>query len=274
MTIPKRKANLLIIYLVVLFLSGANAALAQSDAQLIVNNLESGNREMAQFYMDRITGLEAGRLQCRLLTNFNYVFDYDSSLFNMDNMQWLLDGFKNKAYAWPSTCNFNRQEQDAQCLIFGDDLNTTQAGLLYQVFEQLSICPVNDLQCTNAHNMYENAEHMDVYLYVVERFFSEANQADISRSSCTNSQTWEEAVVRLHRGYFNLGWAVYSSFQLESGAVSLQKSLAGMQRLASIESDLLVLEYESLRKDLADSDSAGANGKYRMLMNTLLPYIE
>jgi len=167
-----------------MLITGANSAFSQSDVQLIVNNLESGNQEGAQVYMDRITRFDANKLQCRLLINFNYIFDYDSSLFNIENMEWLLDSFRDKGYAWPSSCDFLNQEAESRCLIYGNDLSPNQADLLKQVFEGLLNCTPNNLNCTNANNHYLNAAYTDTYLYVVERYFSEANLSGTTRSRC------------------------------------------------------------------------------------------
>ncbi|MBN4075829.1 MAG: hypothetical protein COA71_12770 [SAR86 cluster bacterium] len=263
-----------IVYVLVLLVPGVNTAFAQSDAQIIVNNLESGNQDSAQIYMDRLTRLDANKLQCNLLSNFNYIFDYDSSLFNKENMEWLLDSFRDKGYAWPSTCDYRGQVYDAHCLIYGDALSPNQANLLKEVFEQLSICPVDNLICTEVHNMYENAEYTDIYLYVAERYFSEANLTDKTRNRCGNYQSWAEAIVHTHTEYFNLGWAIYDDFQLESGSTSLQKSLDGMQRFVSLNANELRQEYESLLQNLSNTDSSGARGKYRMFVRTLTPYVE
>lgn len=273
MTYFRCKHYLSVVYVFVLLLT-ANTAFSQSDAQRIVDALRSGNQELAQTYMERITRTDASRLQCNLLINFNYVFDYDTDLFNRENMEWALDGFKDKAYSWPSSCFFREQETESKCLIYGNDLSPNQANLLKEVFEGLSNCPANNLNCVNAHNHYLDAVYTDTYLYVVERYFSETNLSDITRSSCGGFNSWAEAIVRTHMGYFNLGWGVFSDFQLASGSTSLTKSLDGMQSIVSIDESSLRDEFDFQLENLSDTDSAGAREKYRMIINTLMPFTD
>ena len=259
---------------VFILLITANNAFSQSDAQRLVDTLRADNLELAQTYMDRITRVDASRLQCNLLINFNYIFDYDSDLFNKGNMEWLLDGFDNKGYSWPSSCLSREQETESHCLIYGNDLSPNQANLLKEVFEGLLNCPSNNLNCVNANNHYFNAGYTDIYLYVVERYFSEAEPFDITRSSCWNFTSWAEAIVRTHTGYFNLGWDIFSDFQLQSGSESLQKSLDGMQKIVDINETALREEYEFQLQNLLNTDSAGARAKYRMFIEVLEPFTE
>ena len=176
---------------------------------------------------------------------------------------------QDKGYSWPSTCFFLEQETEAHCLIYGNELSRNQADLLKEVFEGLLNCSSNNLNCININNHYFNAGYADIYLYVVERYFSEANLFDLARSSCQNFSSWPEAIVRTHTGYFNLGWDVFTDFQLASGSTSLQKSLDGMQRIVGINEIALKEEYEFQLQNLSNTDSAGARGKYRMLIRTL-----
>lgn len=257
-----------------LFLMGSSVAFSQSEAQAIVDNLRTGNLSVAQRYMDSLSSVDAGRIQCRLLSNFNYIFDYESKFFNQENMTWLLDNFVANDLSWPTSCNFGRQSVPSHCLIYGSDLSPNQASLLIEVFEGLGNCSTNNVNCVNARNNYENAGYTDLYLYVVERYFSETSLADISRNSCGEFDNWAEAVVKTHAGYFNLGWDVFSDFQLQSGAESLRKSLDGMQNIVDINAEELLLEYQALLEEFINSDSSGARGKYRMLIDTLEPYIE
>jgi hypothetical protein len=274
MTHLKSRPFLFIITFLVIFTSGIGSVSAQSDAQSIVDNLRRGNLSNAQFYMDRLSQVDAARIQCRILTNFNYIFDYESKFFNAENMEWLLENFDNKAYVWPSSCELARETVSSHCLIFGSDLSPNQASLLTDVFDGISSCPTDNINCINAHNKYENAGYTEVYLYVVERYFSEAALTDISRNSCGEFTSWAEAVVKTHRGYFNLGWDVFSDFQLQSGSVSLQKTLDAMKDIVGLDQNELLAEYEALQQELVDTDSSGARGKYRMLIDTLRPYVQ
>lgn len=269
----RSKHYLSAVYVFILLLT-VNTAFSQSDAQRIIDSLRSDNQELAQTYMERITRTDASRLQCNLLVNFNYIFDYNTDLFNRENMQWVLDGFKDKGYSWPSSCDFRRQETESKCLIYGNDLSPNQANLLKEVFEGLINCPIDNLNCVNAHNHYLDAVYTDTYLYVVERFFSEANLADITRSSCEGFNSWAQAIARTHTGYFNLGWGVFSDFQLASGSRSLQKSLDSMQSIVSIDESSLRDEYNFQLENLADTDSAGARAKYRMIVSTLRSFTD
>lgn len=274
MTHFKSRHFLITVSLYVLFTAGIGSVFAQSDAQSIVDNLRAGNQSTAQRYMDRLSRVDAGRIQCRLLTNFNYIFDFESKFFNTENMQWLLDNFEEKGYSWPASCDFGRQTVESHCLIYGSDLSVNQASLLMEVFEGLSKCSSENINCVNANNNYENAAYTELYLYVVGRYFSETDSINISRNNCGEFTSWAEAVVKTHAGYFNLGWDVFSDFQLQSGSVSLQKSLDGMQGIVEIDASELRAEYELLLEELINTDSSGARGKYRMLIDTLRPYIE
>ncbi len=258
----------------VLFAIGPNTAFSQGDAQRVVNNLSSGGLDNAQLYMDRLSMVEANKIQCRLLINFGFVFDYENKLFNRANMEWLLDSFEEKGYSWPSSCEYLGRMYEPHCLIYGGDLSSNQANLLKEIFEGLGKCSTINLNCTDANNDYKNAEYTDIYLYVVERYFSEADLIDDSRINCGEINSWAKAVVQTHTDYFKLGWAVYSDLQLESGSRSLQKSLEGMQSFVSINNDDLRQEYENLLQSMSDTDSAGAREKYRMLIDTLMPYVE
>ncbi len=262
-----------IVCVLVLLAVGSNTAFSQGDAQRIVNNLSSGNQDNAQLYMDRLSMLDANKIQCRLLINFGYVFDYDNKLFTRANMEWLLDSFVEKGYSWPSSCEYLERTYESHCLIYGGDLSSNQANLLKEIFEGLGKCSTINLGCTDANNQYKNAEYTDIYLYVVERYFSEA-LIDNSRSNCGEINSWAEAVVFTHTEYFKLGWAVYSDLQLESGSTSLQKSLDAMQSFVGINEDDLKEEYESLLQNMSDTDSAGARAKYNMLIETLAPYVD
>ena len=273
MTYSQLKNFLLSIYFFVALIA-ANSAFSQSDAQGIVDTLRAGDMTLAQTYMDRISEVDANRLQCRLLINFNYIFDYDSDLFNRENMAWLLDGLENKGYSWPSNCATGEQESEALCLIYGSDLSPNQANLLKEVFEGLLSCPSNNLACIDINNHYFTAGYTDIYLYVVERYLAEANPADLTRSNCLNYNSWAEAIMRTHTGYFNLGWDIFSDFQLKSGAESLQKSLTGMQQLVNIDGTSVQEEYNFQLQNLLNTDSAGARGKYRILISVLEPFAE
>lgn len=274
MTQIRYKHYLSVVCILVLMVTGTKTAFSQGDAQLVVNNLSDGNRDNAQFYMDRLSMLEANRIQCRLLINFGFIFDYENKLFNRANMEWLLDSFEEKGYSWPSSCEYLDRLYEPHCLIYGGDLSPNQANLLKEIFEGLGKCSTLNLNCTDANNDYKNAEYTEIYLYVVERYFAEANLMDNSRTSCGEINTWAKAVVHTHTDYFKLGWAVYSDLQLESGAGSLQRSLEGMQSFVNINQDDLRQEYENLIQSMSDTDSAGAREKYRMLIDTLMPYVE
>jgi len=47
-----------------------------------------------------------------------------------------------------------------------------------------------------------------------------------------------------------------------------------MQRLVNINDAALREEYEFQLQNLSNTDSAGARGKHRMFISTLIPYIE
>ena len=263
-----------IIFLSLLLSTGMNTAFSQSDAQFLVSNSSSGNQDSAQFYMDRLSLLEANKIQCRLLINFGFVFDYEKKLFNIANMEWLLDSFEEKDYSWPSSCEYLDRMYEPHCLIYGVDLSPYQANLLKEIFEGLGKCSTINLNCTDANNDYKNAGYTEIYLYVVERYFEEADLIDNSRTRCGEIYSWAKAIVHTHTDYFKLGWAVYGDLQLESGSASLQKSLASMQSVVGINQDDLRQEYENLIQSMSDTDSAGAREKYRMLIDTLMPYVE
>jgi hypothetical protein len=274
MTQIRFKHYLSIVCVIVLMTTVSNTGFSQGDAQLVVNNLSAGNQDNAQLYMDRLSMLEANKIQCRLLINFGFIFDYENKLFNRANMEWLLDSFEEKEYSWPSSCEYLDRMYEPHCLIYGGDLSPNQANLLKEIFEGLGKCSTLNLNCTDANNEYKNAEYTEIYLYVVERYFAEANLIDNSRTSCGEINTWAKAVVHTHTGYFKLGWAVYSDLQLESGSMSLQRSLEAMQSIVGINQDDLRQEYENLIHGISDTDSAGAREKYRMLIDTLMPYVE
>ena len=270
----KHKHYLTTVYVFVLLLTGTNAAYSQSDDQLILNNLMSGNRAVAQTYMDRLSSVDAGRLQCLVLMNFNYVFDYERELYSQENLAWLLDSFLAKGYSWPSSCDYRKQTSEARCLIFGIDLSSYRANWLWQLFESMTKCLSDNLNCASAYNNYADAEYTDTYLYVVERYFSEAALDDRSRNPCPDYASWTEAVLRTHTAYLQQGWTINSELQLQSVARSLQKSLDRMQALTGIDRDVIRAEYESQLASLADTSSIGAIAKYSMFIATLMPSLD
>ncbi len=64
MTLFRYRHSLSIVCVLVFLAFGANAAFAQGDAQRLVNNLSVGNQDNAQRYMDRLSMLEANKIQC------------------------------------------------------------------------------------------------------------------------------------------------------------------------------------------------------------------
>jgi hypothetical protein len=269
-----RRHYLSILGTLMILAAGPNIAFSQGDAQRVVNNLTAGNQANAQLYMDRLSMLEANKIQCRLLINFGFVFDFENKLFNKANMEWLLDNFIEKGYSWPSSCEYLGHVYESECLVYGGDLSPNQANLLKEIFEGLDKCSTLNLNCTDANNQYKNAEYTDIYLYVVKRFFSESDLIDSARRNCGEIDSWAKAIVKTHTDYFKLGWAVYSDLQLESGSVSLQKSLDAMLNIVDLNQNDLRNEYRILLENMANTDSAGARAKYSMLIETLRPYVE